>query len=169
MIRQRWFSLKQVNKRIDSFKYFLKDRRDKPCTIPNKSKRFVGGAWKIFNFLRLFPLIIEDKIQNIDNEVWQSLLLLTEIVEITCASEIRLSCLSYLDQLICQYLSLKRKLFSLVPLHPKHHFVRHYPYLILEFGPLIKVWTMRFESKRTFFKRAIRYLDNFINVYWVQT
>ena len=56
------------------------------------------------------------------------------------------------------------KLFSTVPLRPKHHYVRHYSSLIFEFGPLIKVWTMRFESKHTFFKRTIRYLHNFINV-----
>ena len=46
----------------------------------------------------------------------------------------------------------------------KHHYVWHYPDLILKFGPLIRVWAMRFESKHTYFKRAIRLLHNFINV-----
>lgn len=36
--------------------------------------------------------------------------------------------------------------------------------LILEFGPLIKIWTMRFESKHRFLKRTIRNLLNCINV-----
>ena len=73
-----------------------------------------------------------------------------EIVEIICAPEIHTSCVVYLDKIICEYLSLRIKLFSTDPLRPKHHYVRHYFSLIFEFGPLIKVWTMRFESKHTF-------------------
>jgi len=49
-------------------------------------------------------------------------------------------------------------------LRPKHHYISHYPYLINQFGPLIKVWTLRFESKHTYFKRVIRNIKNFINV-----
>lgn len=40
----------------------------------------------------------------------------------------------------------------------------HYPELILQFGPLIWVWTMRSESKHTFFKKCMRNIKNFINV-----
>jgi len=51
-----------------------------------------------------------------------------------------------------------------VALRPKHHFVQEIPGLMLEFGPLIKVWTMRYESKHKLFKKIVRSSQNFINV-----
>lgn len=59
---------------------------------------------------------------------------------------------------------MRQRLFPDINLRSKHHYIFHYCKLILEFGPLIKVWTMRFESKHRFFKRTIRNLLNFINV-----
>ena len=49
-------------------------------------------------------------------------------------------------------------------LRPKHHYLAHYPWLILQFGPLIRVWTLRFESKHSYFKKCARYSMNFINI-----
>lgn len=64
---------------------------------------------------------------------------------------------------------MRRELFSDVPLRPKHHYMSHYPELISIYGPLIKVWTMRFESKHTFFKRALRSCHNFKNITYTLT
>lgn len=47
---------------------------------------------------------------------------------------------------------------------PKHHFVEHYPTLIRCFGPLVHLWTMRFEGKHRFFKRVVHDTQNFKNV-----
>ncbi|XP_070529822.1 uncharacterized protein [Cardiocondyla obscurior] len=59
---------------------------------------------------------------------------------------------------------MRQRLFPDVTLRPKHHYLSHYSKLTLEFGPLMKIWTMRFESKHQFFKRTIRNFHNFINV-----
>ena len=59
---------------------------------------------------------------------------------------------------------MRQTLFPKNKLRPKHHYISHYAGLIFEYGPLIKVWTLRFEQKLTFFKRVIRYIKNFINV-----
>lgn len=40
----------------------------------------------------------------------------------------------------------------------------HYAELTLQFGPLVRLWTMRFESKHQYFKRCIRSSHNFLNV-----
>ena len=40
----------------------------------------------------------------------------------------------------------------------------HYPGLIVQFGSLIRVWTLRFESKHSYFKNCVRKLRNFKNV-----
>uniref|UniRef100_A0A8C1MVV7 Uncharacterized protein n=1 Tax=Cyprinus carpio TaxID=7962 RepID=A0A8C1MVV7_CYPCA len=50
------------------------------------------------------------------------------------------------------------------PLKPKHHYLLHYPDLILKFGPLIRLWTLRFESKHSYFKECARKLHNFLHL-----
>lgn len=49
-------------------------------------------------------------------------------------------------------------------LRPKHHFIEHYPHLIQKFGPPSECWTIRFEAKHSFFKRAVRNANNFKNI-----
>lgn len=63
--------------------------------------------------------------------------------------------------MIQEYLELKKKsLFPETPLKLKHYFMHHYPALILKFGPLIRLWTMHFENKHSYFKRCARHLKN---------
>lgn len=163
-VTNNWFTLDYLNKRIENFPYSLEDRKSKPCTISSTNTKVPGGACQIWNFLRLFPILISDKILEVDNDVWMCILLLNEIVEIVCAPVIHKSYLPYLQNIIFQYLSMRKQLFPDSNLRPKHHYLAHYCYLILLFGPLMKVWTLRYESKHRYFKRAVRYILNFINV-----
>lgn len=96
--------------------------------------------------------------------MWQLTLQLKDIVDLICAQKMSLAQVSYLDMLIQEYLESRKSLFPDSPLKPKHHFLRHYPALILKFGPLIRLWTMRFESKHSYFKRCARHLKNFKNI-----
>lgn len=57
-----------------------------------------------------------------------------------------------------------QEVFPQLRLTPKHHFLEHYPALIETFGPLVRLWTMRFEAKHKFFKRVVRFSSNFKNV-----
>lgn len=43
---------------------------DKPCKQTKKARRLTGGAWQIRTFLKLFSVIIEDKIKDIHDPVW---------------------------------------------------------------------------------------------------
>ena len=107
--------------------------------------------------------MLSDKFCKKQSKYWEIFLLLSEIVEIVCSPSIHQSYLSYLQLIIKQYISLRLQFFD-EPLRPKHHFLSHYPYLIKQFGPLVKTWTLRFESKHTFFKDTIRNKRNFKNV-----
>lgn len=49
-------------------------------------------------------------------------------------------------------------------LKPKHHYLEHYPHLIRCFGPLVGIWTTRFEAKHSYFKRVARHTNNFKNI-----
>uniref|UniRef100_A0A672HZP7 Uncharacterized protein n=1 Tax=Salarias fasciatus TaxID=181472 RepID=A0A672HZP7_SALFA len=66
--------------------------------------------------------------------------------------------------LIEEYLQNRSESFPLQPLKPKHHYLSHYPDLTIHFGPLIRLWTLRFESKHTYFKQCARKLHNFKNL-----
>nr|XP_042902933.1 uncharacterized protein LOC122270275 [Parasteatoda tepidariorum] len=101
---------------------------------------------------------------NYDDKVWQLCLLLRSITEIVCAPQINKGQIVYLQSAIEEYLFTRAQLFPSVPLRPKHHYLAHYPTLIVKFGPLIRSWTLRFESKHSYFKRCARQSRNFKNI-----
>lgn len=58
---------------------------------------------------------------------------------------------AYLDVKVSEH---RQRLLELTPdirLLPKHHYLEHYAHLIRCFGPLVCLWTMRFEAKHSFF------------------
>ncbi|KAJ8674063.1 hypothetical protein QAD02_005325 [Eretmocerus hayati] len=163
-VSKKWFSVQQLNKRIKDFPYSAEDKQDQPCEVTERKHRLTGGACQIWNFVRLFPVLVVDKVRDIEDEVWLCVLLMTEIVEMICAPSIHDSQIAYLDELICHYLEKRRSLFPLIKLRPKHHYLRHCAALIRLFDRLIKVWAMRFESKHRYFKRLVRILLCFKSV-----
>lgn len=164
LIKKKWFSLEEVDRKLSDFQYSPEDNKDKPLPISSNKFRIIGGAWQIWSLMRLFFFIVGKKVKDFNDPVWQTILLLSEIVEIVCAPTIHKTHISYLKALIDQYLTLRSEYFPAIPLRPKHHYLSHYPELMLEFGPLIKVWTLRFETKHMFFKKVIRSAHNFLNV-----
>ena len=85
-------------------------------------------------------------------------------MEFVCAPKITHSQIAFLYQFLDEYMQLISSNFSDVKLRPKHHYVLHYPGLILQFGPLIWLWTLRFESKHRYFKSVLKACHNFVNV-----
>jgi len=162
--KKKWFTYSLLNRRIKQFKYKGSDALTKPCAVNSDVFKLSGQAIQNWNLLRLLPVLIGDKVQNPEDDVWQLTLQLKDIVDLICAQKISLSQVAYLDITIQEYLETRKCFFPESPLKPKHHFMRHYPALILKFGPLIRVWTMRFESKHSYFKRCARHLKNFKNI-----
>lgn len=119
-----------------------------------------GQVVQNLNFLRLLPVLIGDKVQDPDDVVWQLTLQLKDIVDLVCAPKISVPQVAYLEITIQDYLDSRKGLFPENHLKPKHH----YPAQILKFGPIIRLWTMRFESKHAYFKRCERHLKNFKNI-----
>lgn len=158
-----------MNRRIKQFKYSASDALSKPCAVNSNGVKLSGQAIQNWNFLRLLPVIMGDKVKEPMDDVWQLTLQLKDIVEMICAQRISLPEVAYLDVLIQEYLACRSSLFPGQRLKPKHHYLRHYPALILKFGPLIRLWTMRFESKHSYFKRCARNLKNFKNLCFTLT
>lgn len=91
-------------------------------------------------------------------------MLLKDIVELVVATKHTEESINFLDCKVSEHRELLQTTFPEFRLHPKHHFIEHYPEMIRAFGPLSDVWTMRFEGKHTFFKQVIRNAHNFRNV-----
>ncbi|KAK5648212.1 hypothetical protein RI129_003104 [Pyrocoelia pectoralis] len=49
-------------------------------------------------------------------------------------------------------------------LKPKHHFLIHYPKILLEFGPLKNIWCMRYEGKHMEFKKHANIVSSKRNI-----
>lgn len=89
---------------------------------------------------------------------------LKKIVGIVVSNRLSEEALCYLT---CKLLDHRLLLISTFPdfrLRPKHHFIDHYPHLIRCYGPLLELWTMRFEAKHSFFKKVVHDTHNWKNV-----
>lgn len=165
-VRKQYFTLLQLNNLIAEFPYNWTDKTDRPQPIPLNlsSRRSIGGnAHENWTLLRLLPFIIGTKVPFTE-PAWQVLMTLKDITELVVSPVHTEDSISYLDMLISEH---RHKLLEVFPdfkLTPKFHFLEHYPDMIKYFGPLVCVWTMRFEAKHNFFKRTVRQTNSFRNI-----
>lgn len=92
------------------------------------------------------------------------ILYLKDIADLVVANVHTLESIAYLECTISDHRKCYQALFPDQRLLPKHHFLEHYPEMIKCFGPLVSLWTMRFEAKHSFFKQVVRHIHNFRNV-----
>uniref|UniRef100_A0A1A8BQ80 Uncharacterized protein n=1 Tax=Nothobranchius kadleci TaxID=1051664 RepID=A0A1A8BQ80_NOTKA len=161
---EKHFTYNELNRAVAKFKHIGSDALSKPCEVKT-GQRLAGSAAQNQCLLRLLPLYIGEKIKDpVDNEVWQLCLKLRDIVELVCAPQISHNDIAYLKIMIEEYIYLRHSMFPDKALKPKHHYLPHYPELILHFGPLIHLWTLRFKSKHSYFKQCSRKVHNFVNL-----
>ncbi|KAK3921481.1 Zinc finger protein 653 [Frankliniella fusca] len=157
-----WFSLEVLNQRISSFKCKNQDAAD----APNPIKSFDGiknHAVETWTLLRLLPFMIIDLIEDPEDEYWQLYLSLKEVCEYVCAPKITTKQVFYLRMCIQAFLCEVKRLLPGC-LTPKEHFLGHFPDLTLLFGPLIRLFTLRFESRHCFFKQVAKQCKSFVNI-----
>jgi len=162
--KDKYFSYEQLNRIINKFQYVGADADNKPCDIKENADKLGGHAVQNWCLLRLLPLLIYDRVRDKDSSVWNLFLLLRQIVELICAPAVSLNQVALLKEFVSEYLYCRVNVFPDERTTPKHHFLAHYPGLICQFDPLIRVWTLRFESKHGYFKNCVRKLKNFKNV-----
>lgn len=150
------FTFVQMNKRISQLKFKSTDANNRPCVVRADGEKLGGSAAQNWCLLHLLPILVGTRIILC--------LKLSEIVKIVCASKIHTNQVAYLKLPVEEYLKSRATVFSDKPLKPKHHFLLHYPDLIIQFGPLIRLRTLPFESKHTYFKQCARKLHNFKNL-----
>lgn len=97
------------------------------------------------------------------DETWEVLMVLKDVLELVVSQRFTDESLFYLESM-SEHREVLLNAFPDCTLRPKHHYIEHYPHLTKVFGPLIEVWTMRFEGKHKFFKKVIHETQNFNNV-----
>ncbi len=166
LIRKKYFNLAELNHQIKTFPYKWSDRTNSPQVVaPNfASKTSIGSnAHENWCLLRLLSLMVGHKIPE-DEKAWQLIMCLKDVVDLALSPVFSDASIGFLDSKISEHRHRFLELFPQQRLLPKQHFLEHYPQLIKQFGPLVALWTMRFEAKHRFFKRVIRQTGCFRNV-----
>lgn len=166
LISKRFFTLDKLNHSISSFPYKNTDQVNKPKIITKAalSKVSIGGnGHENWALLRLLPLMVGGCVPE-NEPSWEILMDLKEIVQIVVSDKFTEETLSYLAFKLSDHHLLLTTTFPNFVLKPKHHFIEHYTHLIRCYGPLVDLWTMRFESKHGLFKRVARNVHNTKNV-----
>ncbi|XP_052126416.1 uncharacterized protein LOC113206767 [Frankliniella occidentalis] len=162
LVERGWFTIRGLNKLIQKFKYSPQDIKNKPVKV--RASKLGGHAVQNWTLLRLFPLIIgKERILDAADSHWQLYLKLKEICEYICAPSYTAQLVADMKGLIYEYMQERQEVLGTLP-KPKHHFVSHYADLVVLMGPIIHLFTMRFESAHSFFKRVARTCKNFINI-----
>lgn len=110
------------------------------------ARKTVGGnAHENWALLRLLPLIVGERIPE-NEPTWQVLLNLKDIVQLVLSPVHTDSTICFLDSKMSEHQHRFLTAFPQDKPIPKHHFLEHYPQLIKAFGPLVSLWTMRFDA-----------------------
>lgn len=166
LISKQYFSLSYLNKLIAEFPYQWTDKVNRPHAIPVTfaSRKTVGGnCHENWNLIRFLPLLV-GPIVPAREPAWELLLDLKDIIDILVCPVQTEESVAYLSFKIAEHQVRFQEVFPETNVLPKHHFIQHYPELIFEFGPLVHLWTIRFEAKHRFFKRVVRHTGCFRNV-----
>ena len=159
---KKYFDMSFLNKAIDEFKFKGRDATLRPPHI-SINKNISGTASQMWALIRFLPVLIEEKVPSTDS-VWMLTISLRKICLTVLSPSLTMKQIARMNTDIREYLLLRRREFPEENFKPKHHFLEHYAYLTMKFGPLIYSCTLRFEAKHQFFKRTIRAAQNFINV-----
>lgn len=163
---RRWkLKIGLINRRLNKNHLSAED----PLFIPDirlesKTKRITGTASQIRRLLLILPLIMFDLVKDFHDPVWKMILKLRELCCIVCSPALSHDQAALLKSEIETYLVYRLNYFQKIDLRPKHEFILHYPELTLYFGPLKHLWTLRCESKHSYFKRLIEAYRNYKNI-----
>jgi len=168
-IAEGYFTVDFFNGRVYNFTYGPLESKNKPranftlASLRNPSdhklKQTAAQTWTL---LRVFPFLVLDKVPNGSLHL-KLVSLLLQICQIVFAPKLRRDILPYLDALVVEHHELFLTLFGEENLINKHHHMVHYSDSIRAFGPLSRMWCMRFESKHQPMKRRAQNMCNFRN------
>lgn len=160
-LNRNFISHENILHRVYAFNYGFMDKKNRPTHV-NMTCTGSGigfNASQMLCLVRNLPLIFGDVVPEGDRH-WHLLLLLLHIINIVFAPSITEGMTVFLKHLIEEHHRLFTDLYPQNNLIPKHHFMIHYPECIRQIGPLVHVWSMRYEAKHKCFKSSIKNFKN---------
>ena len=158
-------SVEDINSRIRSLpvKYGKELYLPQPLTSAaiKGDSTLSGNASEKWCLLRILPFLVNDERSGI---VWETYECLREVADIVLARRVPQAVIGFLAVCISSFLQNFLSAFPEDAMTPKMHFLVHYPRYIQLIGPLIGVWTMRFEGKHFPLKRTAQKIRNWTNV-----
>lgn len=149
--------------RIYAFDYGYLERKNRPTRVNlDSSGNSIGlNSIQTLCLVRNIPLLFGDIVPE-GNQNWRLLLLLLQIMNILFSPSLTRGMTVLLKHLIMEHHDLFKQLYPDRTLIPKHHFMIHYPLpaCIRKIGPLIHMWSMRFEAKHKVFKNTLKNFKN---------
>lgn len=164
-IAKKYLTLIDVNTRIRSFRYSHKHNINKPVEITEqnlKNKAIIMSSAEMLLLVRHFCLIIGSFIPQ-EDECWQLVILLKQIIDITTSSRVHCETYHLLDTIINEYLTLLNNQFP-GKIKPKHHFLIHYARIMKLVGVLWKTNCMRYEGKHKEGKKTSQATNSRANI-----
>ena len=164
LINNNFFSLEVLNSRLQSINYGIHEVKNRPpfiITFDNETLPF--QASEMWSLVLHLPIAVGEFLPD-DDVFWKWFLCLRKIMDIIFAPTIVRQEILLLRVLISEYLKQRKRLYPDSPLKNKHHHLVHYPRVIEQLGPMIRMWCMRFESKHQRYKRLMHISCNFKNV-----
>lgn len=147
LINKKYFTLDELNNRIKYFKFSDADVGNVMPQIKSdhlKKKYIVMSASEMLALFSYFSVLVGDLIPENDS-CWELYVILHQIMQIFLSRVISVQTLDYLRVLIQEHHEMYCQLFE-ETLKPKHHFLIHYPRIILKLGPVRYLWSMRYEA-----------------------
>lgn len=144
---RQYLTLETLNDRVQNFNYGP-DFGNKPTLITAEhiqGEKLKMSASEMLFFVRNFGLMIGDLVPHND-ESWKLYKVLVEILDFVLAPFVVDNSYDYLANLIAEHHEIYCGFYGFT-LKPKHHFMVHYPRIMLLVGPLINIWSLRFEGK----------------------
>lgn len=160
-------SLCVLNRRFSTFPFQGIDKKSRPPTLSHGSifgvasiKGTAAEKWCLFRF---FSFLVGDAVPE-GNAAYDVYLRLRSVVDIVCSPQLTVETVPFLQAQIADFYESFCELFPDVSCIPKMHYLVHYPRLILMYGPLSRLSSMRFEAKHQYFKSLVRKTRSFTNV-----
>ncbi|XP_051947286.1 uncharacterized protein LOC127618717 [Xyrauchen texanus] len=160
-LTQNFISEEDLLSRIYSFDYGFLERKNRPTKIILESAGNNVGLNSIQTLclVKNLPLLFGDIVPP-SHKHWSLLLLLLQIMNIVFSPCLTLGMTVYLKHLIADHHKLFKYLYPQKNVIPKHHFMIHYSSSIRKIGPLLFMWSMRFEAKHKMFKDIFKNFKN---------
>ncbi|GFV98825.1 uncharacterized protein LOC106175700 [Trichonephila clavipes] len=143
IFKDKFLTLSVLNDRISNFNYGKCDSRCKPVPIKREKLSNLDGsngqsASRMWVLMRILPLLIGNKVPY-NNDFWNLYLLMLMIIDTLMAPVISLPETYALAENIADHHKLFLILFPNRHLTPKMHFALHYPRIIRQLGPPVRI------------------------------